>query len=585
MLTGTFALLGVIAVAFWIHGLDPRARVPRYAPWLFLVPAGGAAAAATLDPGLARVWIVLAAVLISGAVLVTRGLRSATGLLAGMAAITAGIGGIAMGVANTAPAQNALGTIVSNAPANIAGGVVLIAGGAALIAGRRILPTVVVMFGVMIIVGGVLFFAHAHALGAVAKISSGAVAIAVGAAVIMFAAGRRALAWLSIIVAGAMCVAGGAVEISQDHPDVVVPGVVNIVIGLAFAVTGTAAIVGWHRIRTMAVRLGYRPRAETPAGRRRILARVAAGGAGTMVVVAGTVIAVGGVLVVAIGAVIGAMPVSRGPGPVAHGQSAVVAAWAWGTGIAMMVAGAVFTGARAAAIVSGSGVPADRRFLGRVAAGVAGAVVVVAGMATATSIGLYIKTGDSRAAGWTPHIQMIYAFVATSMGAVGILSGMTVIVIGAGLLAGRRRSLTGMAATEGRRILAGVAATAVGSLEIGDGAVGATQGYVSVGVMVIACGAVVILAGAAFTVGRRVLAWAGITVAGVAFITAGILEIADVQTSILLAGVSHGQVLVGTKDIALGGASVVAGITAIGPRNIGSGARRVIEWMTIAPGS
>jgi hypothetical protein len=75
----------------WIRGLDAGAPLSRYASWLFLAAAGCAAAVAAFSPGLAfGILTALAAVVTVGAVLVAKGLESATRLLAGAAFIAFG---------------------------------------------------------------------------------------------------------------------------------------------------------------------------------------------------------------------------------------------------------------------------------------------------------------------------------------------------------------------------------------------------------------------------------------------------------------------------------------------------------------
>ena len=48
-LAGVAAITGVVAAAVWIRGLNARALLPRYASWLFLVPAAAAAAVAAVS--------------------------------------------------------------------------------------------------------------------------------------------------------------------------------------------------------------------------------------------------------------------------------------------------------------------------------------------------------------------------------------------------------------------------------------------------------------------------------------------------------------------------------------------------------
>lgn len=148
-LAGAIALLGVVTAATWIRGLDPRARLPRGAPWLFLAPAACAAATAALSSGAAAdILTAIAAILTVGAVLIARELQSAARLLAGAALIVGGAAVIAGGTASIADGNTPLGAAVLPAGvAFIAGGIAHIgdrdrAAGAALItAGAAVIAT------------------------------------------------------------------------------------------------------------------------------------------------------------------------------------------------------------------------------------------------------------------------------------------------------------------------------------------------------------------------------------------------------------------------------------------------------------
>jgi hypothetical protein len=70
-LAGVAAITGVVAAAAWIRGLDARALLPRYASWLFLVPAAAAAFSSRSGGGLLTV---IAIALTAGAVLMTTSL-------------------------------------------------------------------------------------------------------------------------------------------------------------------------------------------------------------------------------------------------------------------------------------------------------------------------------------------------------------------------------------------------------------------------------------------------------------------------------------------------------------------------------
>src|ERR1700722_19319685 len=76
-LAGVVALTGVVGVAVWIRGLNPRARLPRYAPWLFMIPAACVAAIAAFSArSTASILTLIAAILTVGAVLITQELLS-----------------------------------------------------------------------------------------------------------------------------------------------------------------------------------------------------------------------------------------------------------------------------------------------------------------------------------------------------------------------------------------------------------------------------------------------------------------------------------------------------------------------------
>jgi len=143
-LAGVAAITGVVATAAWIRGLDARALLPRYASWLFLVPAAAAAAAAAFSssPG-AGLLTTVAIALTAGAVLLTTSLDTAATVLASAAVIGVGVAVIGLGAAVMADRRVLLGVAV------IGGGVAVIGAGAAIMADRRVL------LGVAFIGGGV----------------------------------------------------------------------------------------------------------------------------------------------------------------------------------------------------------------------------------------------------------------------------------------------------------------------------------------------------------------------------------------------------------------------------------------------
>lgn len=135
-LAGAFAFAGVVTAAVWIRGLDPRAPLPRYGTWLFLIPAACAAVIAAFSSGLTgSVLTITAVVLTLGAVLLAKELESAARLLAGTAFIAGGAAVIAVGAAAMAD-RNALygAAVIAGGPAVIGGGPAVIAFGAAAIA-------------------------------------------------------------------------------------------------------------------------------------------------------------------------------------------------------------------------------------------------------------------------------------------------------------------------------------------------------------------------------------------------------------------------------------------------------------------
>jgi hypothetical protein len=112
-LAGATALTGVVAAAAWIRGLDPHARLPRYAPWLFLLPAGLAAIIAALSSGtIVSLTAALAAALTVCAVLAAKELESAARLLAGAAEIALGAALVSLGAALTKGHDAWTGTVL-----------------------------------------------------------------------------------------------------------------------------------------------------------------------------------------------------------------------------------------------------------------------------------------------------------------------------------------------------------------------------------------------------------------------------------------------------------------------------------------
>lgn len=183
-LAGAVALLGVVAAASWIRGLDPRARLSRRAPWLFLTPAACAGAAAAFSSGTAAsILSASAAILTIGAVLIARELQSAARLLTGSALIMSGAAVISAGTASIASGHTALGAAI------IPAGTAFIVGGAAYIGNRHTL------IGAALIAGGA------------AGIADGAVVITDRTAVNGWASNTFAIAL--IIILGAFVAGDG----------------------------------------------------------------------------------------------------------------------------------------------------------------------------------------------------------------------------------------------------------------------------------------------------------------------------------------------------------------------------------------
>lgn len=190
-LAGAIALLGVITAATWIRGLDPRARLPRRAPWLFLAPAACMATAAAFSSGTsAGILTAAAAIFTIGAILVARDLQSAERLLAGAGLIVGGAAVIAGCTASIAVGSTSLGAaIIPGAGAFLAAGIACIAdrsklAGAALIAA-----------GAAFITAGVTLIAIKSALDALVN---GAPGVA-----LIFASGILTISeGLSLIISG-----------------------------------------------------------------------------------------------------------------------------------------------------------------------------------------------------------------------------------------------------------------------------------------------------------------------------------------------------------------------------------------------
>lgn len=225
-LAGAISFLGVVTAALWIRKLDPCAPLARYAPRLFLVPAGCAAVIAAFMSGSAvSILTFFAALLTVGAVLLARELESAGRQLAGAGIIAFGAAGTSFGTARI------VGHNVQGGAGVLALGIALVVAGAAIIAGRAVLGgSVLITIGALVILAGTTVIGSDEGL-------TGAAGMALGAAVaifgIAFMTRRSRLAGAGIIAFGMALILFGTVHInSQD------------MLGIALITGGAAGIVG-----------------------------------------------------------------------------------------------------------------------------------------------------------------------------------------------------------------------------------------------------------------------------------------------------------------------------------------------------
>lgn len=201
-IAGIVALAGVMAAAAWIRALNPRARLPRYAPWLFIIPAACLAAIAAFSArSIASTLTLIAAVLTVGAVLITKELLSAARLLRGIALIAVGVGSLAFG------SKTFTGHYTLIGGASIALGAAFIAEGVGNIAdrdkliemARNMLAISCVPFAIAVVrdpdppAGGIM--------------SAASIPLMRGAAVVLTAA---VIAWWAMIIGGRPKLAAGA---------------------------------------------------------------------------------------------------------------------------------------------------------------------------------------------------------------------------------------------------------------------------------------------------------------------------------------------------------------------------------------
>ena len=244
-LAGAVALSGVVAAATWIRGLNPRARLPRYAPWLFVIPAACLAAIAAFSSGpTVSILTAIAAVLTVGAVLVTKELLSAARLLRGVAFVALGAASIAFGSAALADRYALMGA------ASIVLGAAFIAYGAAAIADRDALmemaKSVYAIASIPLLIA-IIVDPSTH-IGP--TISTHSRPLLLGVAIVVTAASiaswaantadRYALATGALIAYGVACIAFGASSIT-DPPNALM-GAACISLGAASAAFGVARI-------------------------------------------------------------------------------------------------------------------------------------------------------------------------------------------------------------------------------------------------------------------------------------------------------------------------------------------------------
>lgn len=193
-LTGIVALSGVVVAAVWIRGLDPRARLPRYAPWLFMIPAACLAAIAAFSAAsTASILTVIAAVLTVGAVLITKEFLSTARLLRGVALIAVGAESLAFGSKSLTDHYALIGA------ASIALGAAFIAEGVGNIADR---DAVIRMARNMLVIAcapfviAVALDPNPHTGG---TMSAGTRPLVFGATIVLTAGG---IAWWAAIIGG-----------------------------------------------------------------------------------------------------------------------------------------------------------------------------------------------------------------------------------------------------------------------------------------------------------------------------------------------------------------------------------------------
>jgi hypothetical protein len=243
-LVGVVALTGVLAATAWIRGLNPRARLPRYAPWFFMVPAACLATIAAFSTGSAVASLtVIAAVLTVGAVLITKELLSVARILQGVAFVAVGAAFVAGGPHALADQFPLMGI------SSIAVGSGFMAYGMATIADREALTEIarnVYAIASIPLAIAVTIEPKAHigptfgpSTGTPVKVAAFAAAAAIAAWWVSRVAGRVAVATGALITFGLAVIVIGTVALADRSA---LLGAAGIALGTAFVALGVAII-------------------------------------------------------------------------------------------------------------------------------------------------------------------------------------------------------------------------------------------------------------------------------------------------------------------------------------------------------
>lgn len=247
---GAIALSAAVAAATWIRGLDPCARLPRYALWFFMIPVVCLAFVGAFSSGpTVSILTVIAAAMTVGAVLMTRELLSLAVLLQGAAFVATGATGVAYGVAAAADHHAFLGT------ASIALGVAFTAYGVTAFTERDALMEIAKSVYAIAAIPFAVAVTVDRGVRVGATLSAGPANLAIGAGIAGAAAsivwwiasltGRYALAVGALIAYGAACIAIGAANIANGNA---LPGAAACMALGAASVAFAAARIGPHTI-------------------------------------------------------------------------------------------------------------------------------------------------------------------------------------------------------------------------------------------------------------------------------------------------------------------------------------------------